>query len=159
LGRYDEAITAYRKALDLDPNFAQAHQEIGDIYEKRGMFKEAIAEWHTAKTLEGSNDLAAILERTYLKAGFPAAKQAVAQKIIEQLHQRAKQEYVSPVEFAFAYIDLGNKDEAIKWLEKAYEQRNWWMPFLRFVPKFESLRGDPRFVDLLDRIAHASKNA
>jgi TolB-like protein/DNA-binding winged helix-turn-helix (wHTH) protein/Tfp pilus assembly protein PilF len=152
IGHYDEAIAAYRKALELDPGFAQAHQEIGEAFEKKGMYKESMEEWQAALRLEGDNDTASLLQSTYISSGFGEAKKTVLQKQIQQLKERSKREYVSPTEFAYGYAKINDKDQAFAWLEKAYEEREWYMPFLKVIPWFENLRSDPRLAELARRV-------
>ena len=60
--------------------------------------------------------------------------------------------YVSRHDLAIVYLALGEKQQALDWLEKAYEDRNWWMPWIKVEPRFDSLRSDPRFADLVRRV-------
>ncbi|UCE49732.1 MAG: hypothetical protein JSW47_06200, partial [Phycisphaerales bacterium] len=69
-----------------------------------------------------------------------------------ELQERATSEYVLPTCFADVYASLGNKDEAFRWLEKAYQERNFGMIWLKRSHSWESLRSDPRFDDLVQRM-------
>jgi predicted Zn-dependent protease len=75
-----------------------------------------------------------------------------AQKILEQLEQISKKRYVSPYHMARICDALGKKDEALRWLETGYRERAAWMVALKIEPRFDGLRSDPRFQDLLRRM-------
>jgi hypothetical protein len=77
---------------------------------------------------------------------------ADARKVIADLQELSKNTYVAPTNFAKIYIGLGDKDEAFAWLEKGFQQRDFWLTFLEGDPVFESLRPDPRFQNLVRRI-------
>ena len=79
----------------------------------------------------------------------PARKKGIA---AWSLQEQSTKGYVAPSNFAKVYIGLGDKDQAFAWLEKGYQQRDFWLTFLRGDPIFDSLRSDPRFQDLLHRI-------
>jgi len=64
----------------------------------------------------------------------------------------SKRRYISPYLFAVVYVGLGDKDQAFAWMEKAYQDRSFWLIWLKVEPRFDSLRDDPRFVNLLRRI-------
>jgi serine/threonine-protein kinase len=149
--QYDQAIEQYRKTLEMDPNYAPAHSHLADVYEKQGMSMEAIAEHQKAMTLSGDSDLAVALGQAYKASGFSAAKRVVWQKNLDKLIEQSKRGRVAPMAFAYLYIDLGEKEQAFEWLEKAYEERSGALVLLR-VCDCEVLRSDPRFADLLRRI-------
>jgi tetratricopeptide (TPR) repeat protein len=79
-------------------------------------------------------------------------RRAEAQRIIERLEKQAKQSYVAPNIIAKVYIGLGEKEHAIEWLEKAYENREDSSTWLNSDPSFDSLRSEPRFQDLVRRV-------
>ena len=79
-------------------------------------------------------------------------KRAEAQKIIQRLEKQAKQSYVAPLIMAKVYIGLSEKEHAIEWLEKAYENREDSTTWLNSDPDFDSLRSEPRFQDLVRRV-------
>ena len=81
-----------------------------------------------------------------------AGKTAQARKILDDLHALAKKQYVLPFGFAVIHTGLGENDEALEWLEKAYQDRNGWMVDLQVAPLLDPLRSDPRFQDLLRRM-------
>ena len=75
-----------------------------------------------------------------------------ALKLFDELRGYSKQRYTSPFLTAIIYMGLGEKDQALEQLEKAYEDRSDYLPFLNAEPAFDSLRSDPRFQDLLRRM-------
>jgi tetratricopeptide (TPR) repeat protein len=148
-GRLDQAIEQYRKMLEMDPNSAAAHSGLGLIYARKGMHAEAIAEMRKALDLSpGDTNAIATLGYAYGVAGY----RTEAQKVIDQLRELAMRRYVSSHYVALIYAGLGARDEAIRWLEKAYEERSQWLPHLKGEPRLEGLHSDPRFKDLLRRI-------
>ncbi len=147
-GQYDQAIQQGRRALELDPNFYRAHWLLGLVYEQKGMFGEAIAELQRAASLSGRTPIIfAALGHAYAVAG----KRGEAQKVLDELREVSKRRYVPSYHVAQIYVGLGEKQQALAWLEKAYQERSW-VPPLRFDPSFDGLRSDPRFADLLRRI-------
>ena len=150
-GRYDEAIEHCKKLLDVDPNFFPARRYLGLVYEQKGMYKEAIAEFQQASKISGSPLMMSLLAHAYAVSG----NKAEAERLLVQLGQQ-KQRYVSPYTVATIYAGLGKKDEAFKWLEKAFDERDIWLMNLRVDPLFKGLRSDHRFSDLLTRIGLTS---
>jgi DNA-binding winged helix-turn-helix (wHTH) protein/TolB-like protein/Tfp pilus assembly protein PilF len=146
-GRYDEAIEHCKKLLDVDPNFFPARRYLGLVYEQKGMYKEAIAEFQQAAKLSGSPLMMSLLAHAYAASG----NRAEAERLLVQLSQQ-KQRYVSPYTVATIYTGLGQKDQAFKWLDKAFDERDIWLMNLRVDPLFKPLRSDGRFTILLQRI-------
>jgi serine/threonine-protein kinase len=149
-GRYDDAVKQLRKVLELDPHYARAHSMLGMTYEEQGRIDEAIAAWETTVDLTGGQSAVyrARLGRTLALAG----RRSEALEILRELTEVAGKEYVSPVVFTEIYIGLGDNDEAIDWLEKAYEERSAYMALLKVYQRFKALRSEPRFQDLLRRM-------
>ena len=73
-----------------------------------------------------------------------------AQRILDQM--KSTKEYVSPIDMIHLYLSLGDREQAFKWLQKAYEERDGQLGFLKVDPYMDSLRSDPRFQDLLRRV-------
>jgi len=141
---YDQAIEQSRKTIDMDPNFAVAHYELGQALVQKHMYKEAIAELQKAIELSGgSTTCTSNLAFAYAASG--RRKEAV--KILSDLKNRSKQ---NASEIALMYVGLDEKDQAMTWLEKAYEQR--FNPSILLRPAFDPLRSDPRFQNLVRRI-------
>jgi tetratricopeptide (TPR) repeat protein len=151
--QYDHAIDQFRKTLELEPNFAFAHESLGDAYEQKGMQREAIAEWGRALTLSGEEEQASTLERSYAASGFEMAVRALAQKKLERLNEKTSRgDYVPAIEYVTAYTRLGEKEQAFAWLTKAVEERNRFALEIKVNPIFDSLRSDPRFQELVRKV-------
>jgi len=146
---YDQAMEQLRKTIDLDPSFVDAHLYLGLVYEQKGMFTDAIGELRQA--VSGSGGAAryvSALGHAYAIAG----QTRMAEQSLARLQEQAKQRYVAPYDIAVVYMGLKEKDQALKYLEMAYSDHSCWMIFLRVEPSFDSLRGDPRYQDILHRM-------
>jgi eukaryotic-like serine/threonine-protein kinase len=146
-GRTDEAIEQLKKTTQMDPNFPQAHWILAEGFAQKKMYSEAVAEWQTAMKLTGNEPGAAALGDAYKSSGY----QGFLQRWIDQMLQRPAEQRL-PYELARLYARLGKKEEALKWLEKAYSDRVGAMLFLKSEPAFDSWRSDPRFQSLLQRM-------
>ncbi|HSB08077.1 MAG TPA: protein kinase [Blastocatellia bacterium] len=147
--QYNQAIEQCRKALDLDPNLFFASQCIGWAYGQQGKYQEAIAELRKTRNL-GGGFAAATSELGYVYA--ISGQRAEAQKMLRELQGRATHEYVDPYYVAVIYLGLGEQDQTFVWLNKAFEERATWLLWLKVEPKFDRLRSDARFTDLLRRV-------
>jgi serine/threonine-protein kinase len=155
--QYDQAIAQYQKTLELDPNFVTAHFELGWAYEKKELYDQAIAEYQrmialrgehgTGATATGPGQPEARIARVYALSG----KRSEALKALDDLKKMAKQEWKEPMSFALVYDGLGEKGEAIAWLERAYESTGLRLG-LKMDPTWDNLRSDGRFQQLLRRI-------
>ena len=144
--RYDEAIAQFRKIIEVNPNFAMAHYSLGLAYEQKAMFAEAIAEFQKALLMDQENpNLLAFLGHAYAVSG----KRDKARKILDDLKQQSKQTHVDPFVVGVIYVALGEKDEAFKSFEKAYQERSEELLTLKVDPRLDTLRSDPRFTTLL----------
>lgn len=148
-GEYDRALTEANKFLEMNPRRISSLQWLAMSYERKEMYPEAIAAFERARQIEDTPELKAFQAHTYALAG----NKDEALKTIDELKKIPKeQKYVSPFYIAVVYAGLNKKDQAIEWLEKAYQDRSWWMATLKANPQFDNLRDDPRFQDLLKRI-------
>jgi serine/threonine protein kinase/Tfp pilus assembly protein PilF len=150
--RYDQAIEHYRRALELDPNFFWSHLWIGQAEVQQGKYQEAIVDINRAVALSAGNTRAIA---TLGHAQAVAGNKKEAQVVLNQLMERSRQGYVSPYYFALLYTGLGEKDLALEWLEKAYDERQPYLYLLKVEPVFDGLHSDPRFQDLLRRLGLA----
>jgi TolB-like protein/Tfp pilus assembly protein PilF len=147
--RYDEAVEQMRKTLEMDPAFYYAHWNLGSALAAKGALKPAIEEYEKARALNDDPSMLGLLANAYAKSG----NKAEALKIRDQLESISKQRYVSGYSFALAYLGLGNKEEAFRWLEKAYDDRAGdALRFVKVEPLLDPLRGDPRFEALVAKI-------
>ena len=147
--QYDQAIEELRKPLEIEPNFWIAHLYLGKAYEQKRMYSESIAELQKARDFSGDiSEPISMMGYVYAVSG----RRSEAQQALNELKERSKQRYVPPYDIAMVYVGLGDKEQAFQWLDKAYEDRNQFMTRLKTEPKFDSLRSDPRFADLVRRV-------
>jgi TolB-like protein/DNA-binding winged helix-turn-helix (wHTH) protein/Flp pilus assembly protein TadD len=143
----DESIQQSRKTIEMDANFALAHSQLGQGYLEKLMFGEAIAEMQKAIQLSGGTPtFTANLARAYAASG----KTAAAVELLNDLKKGSASGDQHSSEIAMIYVALGDKDQAMSWLEKSYEER--FNPGVLLRPGFDPLRSDPRFQDLVRRI-------
>jgi TolB-like protein/Tfp pilus assembly protein PilF len=148
-GRYDEAIDQCRRTIEMDPNFAVAHWHLGLAYEQKQIFDAAIEEFQKAISLSGGSPLMrAALGHAYAKS----QNKHEANKILAELNELSKRQYVSPYEVATIYVALGNNEQAFHLLGKAYTEHSFHLVYLNVWPQFKSISSDPRFQDLVQRI-------
>jgi len=156
--KYDEAIVQYRKALELEPDaityfgLVLARAEGGD-------YGTAITEAEKATSVDNSPLLLTSLASAYARAGRRADANHVLRRLQELWERQgtapawhtARSPYVCPYEVAGVYAQLGDRDRAIDWLDKAYRNRSC-LYWLRQDPRFDSIRSDPRFQELLAKM-------
>jgi len=148
-GRSDEALSRLQKTLELDPNFFHAHLVLSMVYTEKGMFAEAVSEADKAAKLSGGNSHSVATKGYALaKSGKPAEARAV----LAELQKFSSTRYVAPYNFAIIYNALGETDTALDYLEKAFAEKNVLLVFLKVDPKWNNLRNNPRYKDLLWRI-------
>jgi eukaryotic-like serine/threonine-protein kinase len=147
--RVDEAIDESRRTIEIDPNFAVAHDVLGLLLATRGRHQEALAESRKAVALNPISPMyKADLGYTHAQLG----ERDAARRILGELAAVSGQRYTPALAFAVVHLGLGERDEAIDWLEKAYEERYNRLAYLRREPVWDPLRPDPRFQDLVRRI-------
>ena len=140
----DEAAEQSRRTVDMDPNFAIAHFELGEAFVQKHSYNEAIAEFQKAIELSGGS----ISARANLAYAYALSnKRNKAVKILNDLKTRSTR---NASEIALMYVGLGEKDQAMSWLEKAYDEH--FNPSILVRPAFDPLRSDPRFQNLVHRI-------
>ena len=144
---YDESILQSRKTIEMDPNFALAHNQLAQAYLQKHMPEEAVPELQKAVQLSGgSPTCVGSLARAYAASG----KRGEAVKLLKDLKKRSSPSYSDASEIAAIYASLGDSDQAMDWLERAYEER--FNPAVLLRPGYDPLRSDPRFQDLLRRV-------
>ncbi len=149
LRQSEQAIEQYRRAIGVEPRSPWSRIPLSWVYEQQGKFAEAIAELNQASQLNDNPLVLASLGHVYAVS----SQGREAQKVIAELQEIARQRYVSPYDVATIYAGLGEKEQALIWLEKAYEDRSGNLAlYLKVDPKFDNLRADQRFQDLLWRV-------
>jgi len=147
---YDQAIEQLRNTIDMDPDFVLPHLVLGQAYEQKKMYDQAITELRRAVDISQSSAPAiAALARAYAVSG----RTTEARKLLDQLMEQSKRRYVSPFYVAIVYAGLGENDQALDWIEKAYKDRSNAIVFAKVDPQLDTLRSTPRFQSLLHRLA------
>ncbi len=147
--RDDEAIARLKKTVELDSNFWIAHQFLGIAYIEKKRYPEAIAEFSQAVKLSGGNSEPLALNGY---ASVLSGDVAKGRAVLKELKSLESQRYLPPSNLALLSYVLGEKDEAFSWLEKAYQDRDIRLCRLKVDSKWDSMRSDPRFVEILKRI-------
>jgi TolB-like protein/Tfp pilus assembly protein PilF/class 3 adenylate cyclase len=151
--RYDEAIEQLRKTIEMDPGFYDAHFNLGQALEAKGALDAAIEEYQKARALNDDPEVLALLGHAYASSG----NKTEALKILDQLKELSKKRYVSAYNFAIVYLGLGDKEEALRWLQKSYQDRAGNdIGYISVDPFLDPLRGDPRFEALAEKIVPRS---
>lgn len=152
LDRYDEARAQLQRTLEIDPGFSRAHVELGIIAARNGDVGQALVATERAVALSPRRAPVQWLGYAYGTAG----RSAEAVQILAELEKTAQQRYLSPQSFAIVHLGLGQQGEALRWLERACEERS--IEVLGFSgPIFELLRAEPRFRELLRRMKLVDK--
>ncbi|MDQ3743734.1 MAG: protein kinase [Acidobacteriota bacterium] len=152
--QYDQATAQLKKTLEVDDHFGVAHLYLGYVYlQQSGHQQDAIAEFQRALDNMGDDaETQAALGHAYAVAG----QRAEAQKVLASLREHAARGYASPYFVAIVYTGLGDRERAFDSLEQAYRDRHPGMILLKYDPRFDPLRRDPRFTKLIQRIEQPS---
>ena len=147
--RFDEAIMQFRKGLSLEPNFADAHYGLWRALHQKGLYEQAVAEAKEFLIERGYSDAAEAMARIYTESGYEGAM-IIGAKTLEARSNLADSMYIARL-----YLFGGEKERALEWLEKAYQERMQDMIYLRVSPIWDPLRSDSRFQDLIRRMNFA----
>jgi tetratricopeptide (TPR) repeat protein len=147
--RPDEAIQQFQKTLDVAPNFAVAHWGLAQCYRLQGRFDDQIRELLAAVQLSGNSSYM----RAHLAYGYAVkGDRARAEALQKEIAADAGRRYVAPYHLALIAAGLGQTAEALRWLQRAYDDRSGWLLFLPVEPEFDELRQVPEFLHLIARI-------
>jgi TolB-like protein/DNA-binding winged helix-turn-helix (wHTH) protein/Tfp pilus assembly protein PilF len=148
-GRYDDALAQAQKTIALDTSFGGAHLTLGQVYLRKSMYDEALAAMKRSVALShGLSRPVAWLAHAYAAAGQPLE----ARRSLDQLEGLSKEAPVSPYDVALVHAALGDREQTFTWLERAYEKRASDLIQLPVDRRFDDVRSDRRFADLLRRI-------
>jgi TolB-like protein/Flp pilus assembly protein TadD len=152
VGKKNEAIAQLRRTIEMDPSFANTHGMLGNVLENQGQLKEAIVEYEKSNSLGADPIAAAQLARAYFLVG----RKAEAQQLWDKLKALSERQYVPAYSLALVQLAFGDKDAAIRSLEKSYQDH---APFdsadlgwILIDHRLDALRSDPRFKKLIARI-------
>jgi len=146
--QYDRAVTKFRSMVKMAPDDPDSHADLGSAYIRKGMYREGLSEIQkSVELMKNRPRNTAILAWAYASSG----KKDEAFKIIEQL-KTGKDDSRVPLEIALIYASLGENYQAFKWLQTASDKHSFGMAYVKCDGRFDSLRSDPRFQDLLRRM-------
>ena len=147
--RYQEAVSWTQRLVERDRNLVAGHYNLGMAYEQMGRHREALAAFQEAKNLDPSNwPTSALLCHGYASSG----DRLRAKQLLIELTKQATQGNLDPVWIGLIHAALNDKESAFVWLEKAHHMRSETLLFLKVDPKYDNLRSDPRFSDLVKRL-------
>lgn len=144
--QYDQSITAYRKVIDLDPHYARAHVRLGMTFAAQGAFGDAIHEFEESQRLSGSDPYVEGLMGYAVSRSRDTGR---AHNMLQDLSQHSRGKEVPAFSMALIFIGLGERDQAIAWLTKSYQDRSSYMVYAKTEPLLDPVRSDPRFSALL----------
>jgi TolB-like protein/Flp pilus assembly protein TadD len=151
-GRLDEAVAQLRKTVELDGSFYYARYTLALALELKGAIREALAEYERTVTITDDSVPLGMLGRLYAAQG----RRAEAEKILQQLRERRERGYIPAYSLALVYLGLGDRTEAINWLETGYREHDGFnLGPIRIDPLLTPLHGDPRFEALAEKIVPA----
>jgi len=146
---YERAIQQLRTTIEMDPNFANAHYKLALVYEAQGRYNEAVDEYLKSKVLsENTPQEVAALRTAYAKSGW----RGFCLTQLQLLKENSKAGYVLPKYFVLSNLQLGDTEQAFRWFEEAYKERAELLVYLKVDPRFDSVRSDSRFQNLLERL-------
>ena len=148
--RYEESVALHRRILDIDPEFMPARGDLGRALEYSGRTIEAVEQYQRAIQLAGMSmqGVSAGLANAFVLAG----RTDEARAMLAELSRQRAERYVSPWALASIYAGLGESEEALQWLERAFDEHDSSLVWLKVHPRFDLLRGEPRFEELLARL-------
>jgi TolB-like protein/DNA-binding winged helix-turn-helix (wHTH) protein/Flp pilus assembly protein TadD len=149
---WKNALPRFEEARVLDPRSPTPVIGIWISYEHLKDYDKAVEAWVDALHLMGRDDDAGVVQRMYAEQGYAAAKKAVVKQQIERMLKDDGKPSFRPFEVAALYADIGERDNALRWMERAYTERNRDLYEIKVNPRFDVLREDPRFQDLLRRM-------
>jgi len=149
--RYDEAIVVCKKVASENPTFAPAHGCLADAYWGKRMYPQVIEEWKAYGQLSGDrneSNFASAVEKGFHSAGWKGA----LRKAIEARQAQRKTGYSSAYGIAQLYSELGDKDQGFRWLNSAYQERDYLLQRLKTDFLLDPIRSDPRFAELVRKV-------
>ena len=146
--RYDDAIVQIKKTLELDPASTLAHHLLGCCLLWKGDTAGAIAEFQRSKIMVAGAWYQGLLGYAYAISG----DRPKAEQILRELEEMAKRQYVSSTAFADIHLGLGEKEKALDWLEKSYQDQESACWYLKVDPIYDSVRNEPRFQALVRKV-------
>jgi tetratricopeptide (TPR) repeat protein len=152
--QYEGALDQLNETLRMDPTFFITYEYLGELYRATGDYKMWLQSWGKKAALnKNSYRLRSVgeLSRAYAAGGY----RATVRHIIEIEKQQLPWKYVDPAELGYESAALGNRHEALRWLEKAGQERSRSLQTIQIEPSMDAFRSDPRYIALLRRMGLA----
>jgi tetratricopeptide (TPR) repeat protein len=146
--QYDLAIGVMRGTVEIAPNFPDAFGELASDYTAKGAYQEAVRAAQKAVMLTAGKGYLGKLGEAYAMGG----RRSEATKVLEEIRGASRGRFVPAISTAPILIALGERDQAIVQLQRAFEEHDQIMPYLKVWCMFDPLRSDPRFQDLVRRM-------
>ena len=147
--RFDEALPILLQTRDMDPGFFLNYLPLSQTYLQKGSYDEAITQLlHAAELSDNHPAILAELAAAYTYVG----RKDEAQKILRDFEAQASRGFFDPYFIATIYVALGDKENALEWMEKSYEVRSNWLTWIKVEPKLDPLRDEPRFRELIRKM-------
>ena len=153
--RYDEVEPLIHKAHELDPNFWVAHVSAAKLYLHQARYAEAIAAAESARRFSGAGGHSEALALIGLCHGAMGHRDE-AGEVLSELERRRDAGYVPATHIATVHLGLGDTGQAMRWLERAFEDRDVWLTEAAVEPRWDGLRAHPGFQDLIRRIGFSA---
>lgn len=147
---FERSLEKLRQSLRIQPNYYIAEQAFSWVVKQIGNFDEAIRMCETAAANTGRLSLP-LYALAYCLAA--AGRSDEAGEVIEELLELSKRQYVPPVYFALIYAGLGDKKEALKWISRGIDEKDFWVVFVSYDARFDELRDEPEYKRLMRRVA------
>ncbi|HEX2491709.1 MAG TPA: tetratricopeptide repeat protein [Blastocatellia bacterium] len=150
--QYDHAIAQYRKTLELDPNILWVRLRLGQALSQKGLGDESLAEFRKAREVLPASSGADVVSIRLAQAQAFLGQRDEAKKILDQWKRLPPSGSISLQDVAIIYVGLGEIDEAFALLERACAERDVHLASLKSEPRFDPIRSDPRYAELLRRL-------
>ena len=156
--QYDRAVEHLKKVIEMDSNYVRTHFYLAQVYEEKGMFEEALAELERGNLLEGDSPSEFAKSKAVIRTAFRSSGARgywrTRLDIVKEEERSNKRVYStgSATLMAILHARVGERDQAFKWFEKVYEDREPSLLWLKVAPDCDNVRSDPRFTDLLRRV-------
>ena len=150
--QFDAAVALYEFAIRGDAQYVNAYFGLAEAKARQGKFDEAIDARHKAHTAAGDDRLDPLFANARGEEGYRRVDQAWVRLQLDELKERERTKYVSPLDFARAYAQLADKEQAFKYLDAAFTDRSPGLVFLKVDRAWDLVRSDPRFAAAIRQV-------
>jgi tetratricopeptide (TPR) repeat protein len=150
--QFDAAVALYEYAIRTDPQYTNAYFGLAEAKARQGRFDDAIQARHMAHMADADDRLEAVFANARGEEGYRRVDQAWVRLQLEELKERERTKYVSPLDFARTYAQLGDREQTFKYLEAAFTDRSPGLVFLKVDRAWDQVRSDPRFAAAIRQV-------